>query len=344
MSTTKILITGATGYIGGSVLGRLLVHPESKSFEIVALVRSAEKAAKISTLGVETVVGDYDNLALLTELASNADVVFEIVDCDRLPPNEALIQGAKQRFEATGKAPILIHTSGSALIMDDAHGLHGNHKVYSDLQSDEIEALPDTALHRNVDLAYLKADKEGFAKAYIVTPGCVWGLAKGPLVDLGVQHTQSMLIPYLLKAAIARKQAGYIGLGKNIWPLVSNADTADLYIIVFNAIRKNPDTVGHGRDGFYFAENGEFTMYEASQAVGKALKELGILDSDEATPFSEEEALKYLGPYWFVFGTNSLSRGERSRAVGWKPVDGKDDFLASIKADLVEVLKASPQK
>jgi uncharacterized protein YbjT (DUF2867 family) len=69
------------GYIGGCVLARLLKHANAASFEITALVRSAEKAEKLHTLGVKTILGSYtdENLDFLTKAASEADVVFTIV-------------------------------------------------------------------------------------------------------------------------------------------------------------------------------------------------------------------------------------------------------------------------
>ena len=36
------------GYLGGSVLSRLLAHPSRDTFEITAIVRSAEKAKKLT--------------------------------------------------------------------------------------------------------------------------------------------------------------------------------------------------------------------------------------------------------------------------------------------------------
>ena len=37
---------------------------------------------------------------------------------------------------------------------------------------------------------------------------------------------------------------------------------ADFFIILFNAILSNPEKVGHGRDGYYFGENGDFLWYD----------------------------------------------------------------------------------
>jgi nucleoside-diphosphate-sugar epimerase len=94
-SKTYIFITGATGYcsstvfginakrflgyIGGSVLQRLLNHPKRESFEITALVRSADKAKLLNTLGVKTVVASLSDLDRLTELAAASDIVIHTV-------------------------------------------------------------------------------------------------------------------------------------------------------------------------------------------------------------------------------------------------------------------------
>ena len=113
----------------------------------------------------------------------------------------------------------------SAIIADNSHGQHGDHTIYSDLDSDSIEAIPEAVPHRNVDIALVRADKEGYVKTYIITPGTVFGPVEGPLVDAGVQHQHSVQVPALVGASVARKQAGYIGAGKNVWSAVSNKDS-----------------------------------------------------------------------------------------------------------------------
>ena len=61
-------------------MARLLEHPDSTTFEITAMVRSAAKAAKLETLGLKTVIGTYNDLDQLELLTSEADVVFSMVD------------------------------------------------------------------------------------------------------------------------------------------------------------------------------------------------------------------------------------------------------------------------
>ncbi|KAF8869511.1 hypothetical protein CPB84DRAFT_1856230 [Gymnopilus junonius] len=76
---TKIFMTGVTGFIGGSVLGRFLDHKDASQFGITALVRSPAKAEKLKSIGVNAVVGSLDDIALTENLASDADVVVSMV-------------------------------------------------------------------------------------------------------------------------------------------------------------------------------------------------------------------------------------------------------------------------
>jgi hypothetical protein len=67
------------GYIGGSVLQRLLDHPKRDTFEITALVRGADKAKLLNTLGVKTVVASLSDLDKLTEIAAASSIVIHTV-------------------------------------------------------------------------------------------------------------------------------------------------------------------------------------------------------------------------------------------------------------------------
>jgi len=55
--------------------------------------------------------------------------------------------------------------------MDNTMGMHGDHPVYSDLDIDAIEAVPDTQFHRNMDIPIIVANKEGYLMSYIIAPG-----------------------------------------------------------------------------------------------------------------------------------------------------------------------------
>lgn len=109
MEKFRVLTTGATGwhnlnhkkcaliwpgYIGGSILDRLLAHHKNSTFEITTLVRSQDKARTLTKFGVTPVVGSLSDLLLLESLAADADVVFDAV---RWSYSELLVSSERYR-------------------------------------------------------------------------------------------------------------------------------------------------------------------------------------------------------------------------------------------------------
>ncbi|KAH9003176.1 hypothetical protein EDB86DRAFT_3073655 [Lactarius hatsudake] len=355
-SKTHIFITGATGYIGGSVLQRLLDHPKSDTFEITALVRSADKAKMLNALGVNTAVASLSDLDKLTELAAASDVIIHTADADDQKAAKAILHGLKARYDKTGKIPIYIHTSGTGdvfcylsqrtmldvglkilgVLMDNAAGLHDTDVIYADTDPEQIESLPDTAFHRLVDLEVVAADKEGYVRTYIVLPSTIYGIATGKLFDLGISHAYSQQLPVAIRASVDRGQGGVIGEGKNIWPNVEVHEQAELYQIILDAALSDPSTP-HGRDGYYFGASDEYRLYDLAKAYSQVLYDLGKGKSPDPTPFTAEEAQRYFGGVWL--GSNARCKAERGRALGWKPTKTTKDFIESVRPE-VEVIVA----
>ncbi|KAG6327950.1 hypothetical protein ID866_11139 [Astraeus odoratus] len=285
----RIFFTGATGYIGGSVLSRLIEHPTYETTEISVLIRPSkkDKIPALESLGLKPVLGTYDDLELLKEEASKADIVIAVADADNLPAAEAILKGLKERHEKTGTQPLLIHTSGTGVLIDNALGRYPTDAVYDDLDPDQIESLAPTQLHRNVDLAIVQADKEHYIKSFIILPSTIYALAKSKLVDLGIQNPRSIQIPQLIRAGLARGQGGMVGQGENIWPNVHIDDIADLFIVVYESALSGK--AAHGREGFYFGENGEHRLYDVAKAISQTIYELGKGKSPEPETFTEED-------------------------------------------------------
>ena len=64
----KVFLTGATGYIGGSLSDRLV----RSGYQVLGLVRSEEKAKLLKDRGIEPVLGSLDDLHILTQAAIGA--------------------------------------------------------------------------------------------------------------------------------------------------------------------------------------------------------------------------------------------------------------------------------
>jgi|RhiMetdeSRZDD1v2_1073273.scaffolds.fasta_scaffold16592_5 nucleoside-diphosphate-sugar epimerase len=113
----KILVTGATGFIGGAVARKL----SQQGHQVMALTRSAAAdAAKLRALGLTPVAGDFANPASLAAPAAQVDAVVSLASIGQVegtPESFAKDRDAvavmTRALGDSGKP--LIFTSGSAI-------------------------------------------------------------------------------------------------------------------------------------------------------------------------------------------------------------------------------------
>ncbi|KAF7328355.1 NmrA domain-containing protein [Mycena venus] len=326
----KVLFIGATGYIGGTVLGKLLQHPRVTNLHVTAFVRDPAKAEKLEAFGVTPVIGDNSKLELLEALAQDADVVFSVANSDDVPAVKAALAGAKKRFESTGRPTTFIHTSGAGIIADcTVNGAHHDSPIFDDLDETQMATISPMQLHRPVDLELLDADDQGYIKSYIIVPTTVWGIPSGPLLDAGIQKWQNGILNFLVPASVARGQGGMVGEGRNVWNNVEVNELADLYILLYNAIMANEETA-HGRVGLYFAENGAYELSEMSAVIARVLFEHGKGGSPIPTSFTAEEVEK-MGLIAMLIASNAKCTASRARALGWRPTKSTREMLDCVR-------------
>ncbi|KAF8509426.1 hypothetical protein BU17DRAFT_77845 [Hysterangium stoloniferum] len=308
----SVFITGATGYIGGATLAHLLTASSSKSHKYSALVRNKNKAAKLEALGVRAVLGSLDDADILIEEASKADVVIHTAEsAEHVPSVKAILEGLIKRDDN----PIYIHISGTGVLASDARGEYATDIIYSDLDSAQVNSIPDTAFHRDVELLVLNASSSGKIRTHIVTPSTIYGISDHILVQESISNSISMQIPEFIRASIARGQGGVLGKGENLWSNIHISEIASLIATVFEASLEGKTAT-------------EYKQYDVAVEVAKALHVKGI-GKPEPVQFSDEEIKKYYGGSYHL-GSNSRCRGGRPRALGWKPTHTNTDFLKSI--------------
>lgn len=92
-----ILITGATGHLGGATLNALLKKAQPSEFSV--LVRNAKKAEAIAAKGVEVRVGDYNNAESLDAAFKDVDKLFFVSSDDlaaRMEQHANVVNAAKR--------------------------------------------------------------------------------------------------------------------------------------------------------------------------------------------------------------------------------------------------------
>ena len=283
----NIFITGAAGYIGGSIATRLLAEGHS----IRGLVRKPELAEALLALGITPVLGDLDNAELLTAEAQRADAVINAASSDHRASVEAMLQGLR------GSGKVFIHTSGSSVIGDDVGGDVLSPNIFSE-STPLIVELKKEARHA-IDNLILASAHDG-VRAIVLCNTMIYGTGTG-------LHAQSVQIPPLVAQAQKSGVVRVVGRGVNRWSNVHIADVAALYSL---ALAKSP------AGSFYFVENGEASYGEIGAAIAKRLG-LGPVQS-----WSVEEATREwgVGHARYSFGSNSRVRGLRARReLGWEP-------------------------
>lgn len=282
-----IFMTGATGYIGGTIARRLL----DDGHKLRGLVRDEEKARKLAAFGVEPVIGGLDDAALLIAEARRADAVINTANSDHRGAVEAFLEGL------AGSNKPFLHTSGSSIVADDAHGDVASEKIYD--EDTPVDPVPGKKARVEIDRMIRGASQRG-VRSIVVCPTMIYGNGLGLARD-------SAQIPGLAKRAKASGVVRHVGKGLNIWSNVHVEDVADLYRL---ALTKAP------AGAFYFAENGEASYRDICVAIARRLK----LGAPQVWPFAE--AAKELGENSaaYTFGSNSRVRGKRTRSeLGWQP-------------------------
>jgi dihydroflavonol-4-reductase len=181
----RAFVTGATGFIGGKLAERLRVRGD----DVVSLVRSSGKAAKLRDLGCQLVEGDLSDEAAIRTGMSGCDAVFHVAADYRVGVRpsqhpamyEANVEGTKRVLDAAIDAGVgrIVYVSTNA-VLGNTHG-----KVVDE----SYEGSPDDFLSYYGETKYLahqeaKARIERGAPMLIAQPGGMYG--PGDTSQLGI--------------------------------------------------------------------------------------------------------------------------------------------------------------
>jgi len=283
----KIFITGAGGFIGGSIAAHLV----RAGHQVRGLIRKPEHRDELKRLGIEPVIGTLDDRALLIAEAQAADAVINAASSDHEGAVSALIEGL------SGSGKPFLHTSGSSIVGDASGGEAADARIYHE------DALPeptaDKAARVAIDRRVLEAAQQNIRSAVLCNT-LIYGHG-------AVAGSASVQLPRLVRQAQKSGVVRHVGSGGNTWSNVHIDDVAELYRL---ALEKSPAGT------FYFVESGEASFREMSAAIARAMK-LG-----EPQDWPLEEAQKEWGYEMasYGLGSNSRVRGERARKLlGWQP-------------------------
>ncbi|AOX64832.1 epimerase [Curtobacterium sp. BH-2-1-1] len=192
-----VFLTGASGYIGSSVLRALVAHEH----EVTALVRTDEKAQAVRDAGGRALVGDVTDTDVVRRLAHEADAVVHTasaqgIDADFIATVLTALEGTPKPF---------VHTGGIFTFGDS-----------TDISEQSPLSPPALTAWRAPNEATVRASS---VRTTIIAPGIVYGRGAGiPAMFVGDGEHEVRLV----------------GDGSQRWTTVHTDDLGELYVLALH--------------------------------------------------------------------------------------------------------------
>ena len=315
----KILVTGATGYIGGAAAKAL----RGAGHDVFGLARSEASAAKLAQVGLTPVAGDFADPASLAVAVQGVDVIVSTAslgslsgDADTFRRDRDAVRGMLAALDGSGKT--LIFTSGSAVVGTFADG-EASHVVYDEEVALPLPAsvfAPDSAkVHPMVVAGFgaamaarIETEKDVLGasgvKGIVMRPGLVYGA--GGSYDL----------PQLIALARRIGVGPHHGAGGTLQGFVHIDELADLFRL---AVERAPKAaVLHGVVG-------EVSQRDLAAAISRLI---GAGDRTESLTL--EQMFQSAGAVGISMSLNKrLSTENTRRLTGWSPT--RTDILHDVE-------------
>lgn len=192
-----VFLTGASGYIGSSVLRALIAHEH----EVTALVRTDQKAQAVRDAGGRALVGDVTDTDVVRRLAHEADAVVHTASAKDVDPD--FTATVLEALHGTPKP--FVHTGGIFTFGDS-----------TDISEQSPSSPPTMTSWRGANEAAVRASE---VRTTIVAPGIVYGRGAGiPTMFVGDGEHEVRLV----------------GDGSQRWSTVHVDDLGELYVLALH--------------------------------------------------------------------------------------------------------------
>ncbi|KAJ4256785.1 hypothetical protein NW762_008881 [Fusarium torreyae] len=340
----NILITGAAGYIGGSIIADFLNKHSSEvnGNQIFATVRSDEQAEALLRLGVNILKLDLTDEQGVTDSVTSNQIGIVIHTASSIDPSLAfpLINALGKRKETTGKVTHFVHTSALSAFYEKA-GWPPTVNRDTDPVFETEKGLADSYPVRKADVAIIEHAQTRRVGVFIVVPSIVYGRGSGPWNQL------SVVLPGLVRASL--KFSRVYKFDENITVQgVHISDLTALYSQIVQATLHN-ETIPSGTEGYYFAVAHDIDVWEFLDHLATAFKARGLATDEQPNIFPNDEfaaeaigvPVQFLGPLWKNGGSFTATRPQR---IGWKPEWDSARFLENVDDQIQDVLELGEAK
>jgi nucleoside-diphosphate-sugar epimerase len=281
----RVFVTGATGFIGSTVVQELL----QAGHRVLGLARSEAGAKSLVAAGAEPHRGDVEDLESLRSGAAAADAVIHTAFIHDFSKFQENCEIDRRAIEALGDALV---GSDKLLIVTSGTGM-----------SSAGPGVPATEDAPPVSSKVVARAATEEAAAAVEARGVRVAIVRLPQVH---DTEKQGLVTYSIRVAREKGVSAYVGGGHNRWPAAHRVDTAHLYRL---ALEK-----GVGGVRYHAVAEEGVPAKEIAEAIGRGLKVPVV----SITP---EEAAAHFG--WlgvFVKWDIPASSAQTRARLGWSPM------------------------
>ncbi|PNP37998.1 hypothetical protein TGAMA5MH_10097 [Trichoderma gamsii] len=351
----NILLTGASGYLGGSILAQLHNSGDGgielpAHGTIYALVRSDAQAQAVQDYGAKPAAFDPGDEAAIEDFIMDhkVSIVIWFIDVVNVDRQILFIRALAKLRQQTGKDVHFLQTSG-AKIFSDLAGAPTNKPLLDtdpglyEIQKKQQDQAPYQAFQKAVGTnnTIIALAEELGVKSYIIAPCIVYG--KG----LGFGNQIAAQTVAIVRAAKEAKRVYRVDDNSPTWPVCHIRDNTNLYIHLLAAILSGNRNPGHGKRGYYLPSPGSIAWDDLYSRMAAALAKKGIVDGEQTT-LADDEALEAMGrglkcPKAFVrvqlAGKCTLTPKNGKESLGWVPIFTPEHILETAEAEVELILK-----
>lgn len=277
----RVLVTGATGYVGYRVATRL-----REQHDVVGLTRSSDGEQRLKAAGIVPLRADLNDAQTLTSALRDCDGVIHTAFDHSADWRKAVeVDHRVHRLMID-----VLAGSGKPLVTSNGMGVFGDTAKVIVNENTPVTSSPRVEVERIA----LNGATRGVRVCSIRLALLVYG------------HSGSVFVPAMIRAAQTHGVSFCIDSGSNLMSAVHVDDAADLYVRAF--LSASAGSVYHAASG------SDVTLRQIADSIGRML---GVA----VQSVSLERAREVWHPTWagLLSITNRTSGEKAQQELGWRP-------------------------
>ncbi|PIB01679.1 hypothetical protein CB0940_01250 [Cercospora beticola] len=343
----NILLTGASGYLGGSLLNSWQETNFPYRGNIYALVRNEAQGEKVTQYGAKRLSFSLeDDQAVIDAIVKHEiSVVYFLVGAYYFQSQKSILKALETVHKATGKITHFLYTTGTKMFADVA-GCPTDRPIYDtdpdlyDIQKRQESSNEELSTAVKTNCAVVDEGEKRGVRVYLFSPCVVYGKGTGFGNRISIQTVDIVM---------AFKACGYaynVADDQAIWPVCHISDTVSLYSHILTKILNGEDPP-HGKNGYYLASTGPVAWEKIYAAIASALFAKGVIADEKLRPIDQGAIDRIVTALGVDNKSSALSKisgnctytPRRGETTGWKPKFAPAHILESMDEEVEHILE-----